>query len=237
MSMRSTLKSRRSVLGLLLAVPVWGQLQAPQVIILIGPPGSGKTVQASYLSKRLKIPPISMQALLQQEVGKKTPLAKALAPAVASGELVTDGPANELMNARLLRADAARGFILDGYPASAGQAKALDTFLQERGLQKPVVVIVDAPDDVLRQRMTRRRRADDNPENIDRRITEYRSMGRLVEQWYGAQNALHVSGSGTPAEVAARIANQMESAAANQTLKRRTPQEQTLQQRPSAPMK
>src|SRR3954452_19993642 len=116
------------------ALPCAAQLQAPRTIILIGPPGSGKTVQAEYLRKRLKIPAISMAQLLQQEVDRRTSTGQLLAASLSSGELLSDESANELMKARLLRPDAGRGFILDGYPATDGQAKALDVWLLEHNL-------------------------------------------------------------------------------------------------------
>src|SRR4051812_20467287 len=87
------------------ALPCRGQLQPPKTIILIGPPGSGKTVQAEYLRKRYKIPAISMQQLLHDEVGRRSPMGEALAPSLASGELLADDSANELLYTRLLRTD------------------------------------------------------------------------------------------------------------------------------------
>ena len=217
-------RNRRWVFAALCSplMPLTGQLQRPKVIILIGPPGSGKTLQAGLLSKRFKVPAISMPQLLGQEVGSKTPMGEALAASVTSGELVADGPANELMNARLLRPDASRGFVLDGYPVSEGQAKALDQFLSEHGFPKPAVIVIDAPEDVLRRRLKQRGRADDRQAgNIDRRIAEYQQIGRLVENWYGRENCIHVDGQGTAADVARRISVAIESAEETKTLKRR----------------
>lgn len=203
-------------------IPARAQLQAARVIILIGPPGSGKTVQSNYLSKRYKIPAISMAQLLEQEIGRRTAIGRTLAASVASGELVTDGPANELMKTRLLRPDAGRGFILDGYPATQGQAKALDEFLAEHGFPKPVVVAVDAPEEVLRERMTQRGRADDRQSGtIERRLADYREIGRVVEQWYGTENLVRVDGQGAPTEVAQRVAAAIEQAESRKTLKAR----------------
>jgi adenylate kinase len=205
--------------------PAVAQLQTARIIILIGPPGSGKTVQANYLHKRYKIPAVSMAQVLQQEVNRKSPHGKALAASLESGELVTDGPANELIKARLLRPDAGRGFILDGYPASEGQARALDEFLSEHDFPKPTIVIMDVPEDVLRDRMKRRRRADDEPGNIERRLRDYREIGRVVEQWYGPERMVRVDGAGAPAQVALRIANGIEAVQSRQGLKVRSPEE------------
>src|SRR4051795_9274043 len=94
------------VTGLMMAaLPCTAQLQPARTIILIGPPGSGKTIQADYLRKRYKIPAVSMAQLLQQEVNRNSGTGKALASALSSGELLGDGAANDLMMARLLEPD------------------------------------------------------------------------------------------------------------------------------------
>jgi adenylate kinase len=213
---------RRSFVSALIAGRAIAQMGAARVFILLGPPGSGKTVQAKNLSKRLKIPAISMSQLLEQEIGRRTSRGKALEASLASGELMSDGPANELVRARLLRPDAGRGFILDGYPASEGQAQALDDFLKEHNFRKPVVVAIDAPEEVLQGRLTERRRADDRqPGNIERRLADYRDAGRTVEKWYGPENLVRVDGRGTPNEVAQRIENAIDQAAMRNGLKTR----------------
>ena len=168
-----------------------------------------------------------MAQLLEQEVGRKTPRAKILAASLTSGELVTDGPANELMKAGLLRSDASRGFILDRYPTKEGEAKALDQFLSEHGFPKPAVVVIDVPDELLRQRMTRCARTDDRQYGtIDRRAVEYRQAGGVVEKWYGLENSLHVDGRGAPADVARRVSLAIEAAANSKTLKVRSADEE-----------
>ena len=124
---------RYAIALMMLVVLAGAQLRPAHVIIIIGPPGSGKSVQAELLSKSYKVPAISMASLLKREMGRKTKLAKASASSVASGELVSDDAANQIMKARLLRPDAGRGFILDGYPTTDKQARALDEFLSDRG--------------------------------------------------------------------------------------------------------
>lgn len=208
------------------------QLQPARIVILIGPPGSGKSVQADRLSKKLKVPAISMSSLLTQEIGKKTPLAKALASSLASGELVNDEAANAIIEPRLLRRDTGQGFILDGYPNTPGQAKALDTFLSDHSFPKPVVVIIEAADNVLRERMRARRRADDAPENIERRIREYRDLGAFTEKWYGQDNTVRVDGTGTIQAVALAIAEQIDNVRSRKGLIVRPPAGTGLKQRP-----
>jgi adenylate kinase len=186
-------------------LPASAQLRPPRTFILIGPPGSGKTVQADALRNQYKIPAISMSQLLHQEIDRNSPLGQGLAASVESGELLGDGPANDVIKARLLQPDAGRGFILDGYPATEGQARALDQWLSEHNLPKPNIIILNVPEETSRDRLIRRRRAGDKPDNIERRLRDYREIGRLVEQWYGRERIVRVDGTGTPAEVALRI--------------------------------
>jgi adenylate kinase len=195
------------------------QLQPARTIILIGPPGSGKTVQSDALRKRYKIPAVSMAQLLHLEINRRSPMGKALAASIESGELLQDGPANDLIQARLLRQDAGRGFILDGYPTTEGQAKALDQWLSGHNLPKPVIVILNVPESIARDRLTRRRRAGDEPANIERRLRDYRDAGRLVEQWYGVERTVRVDGTGSPADVARRIVSGIDAVQSSKTLK------------------
>jgi adenylate kinase len=137
-----------------------------------------------------------MAQLLQQELDRRSPTSQLLAASLSSGELLSDESANDLMKKRLLRPDAGRGFILDGYPASAGQAKVLDAWLLEHKLPKPEVIILDVPEEVSRKRLLRRDRPDDTSENIERRLRDYKEIGRVVEQWYGVERTARVDGTG-----------------------------------------
>jgi adenylate kinase len=156
--------------------------QAPEkrVILLLGPPGAGKTTQAGKLKGVLGIPAVSMSEILRKEGGGKTALNKALKAQIAGGELVTDEAANDLVRKRIARKDAERGFIMDGYPATAKQADYFDTTLEEMGLPKPVVIHLTIPDGVANQRLNERGRADDSPANAERRIAEYRDQAALI---------------------------------------------------------
>jgi adenylate kinase len=167
-------------------------LHRPLVVIILGPPGSGKTTQAAALSKKYGIPAISMSKLLEKQLGKRAKSSKLIKIAVASGDLLDDAAANQLVEARLLQRDLGHGFILDGYPTTVGQAKLLDQFLKTNHLPQPAVVMLDAPDDVLRKRMLTRHRVDDDLEIIKRRLSDYHTQSEFVTDWYGSDKLLRV---------------------------------------------
>ena len=114
-------------------------------MISIGPPASGKTVQADLLRKQYKIPAISIAQLLEHEVNRDSSMGRALGASMVSGELLSDAAADEMMKARLMRPDAARGFILDGYPETEVQARSLDRWISEHNLAKPVIIVLTFP--------------------------------------------------------------------------------------------
>jgi len=103
-------------------------------------------------------------------------MGQALAASLESGELLGDAAENDVIETRLLQQDAVHGFILDGYPATEGQARALDQWLSEHNLPKPTIVILNVPEEVSRDRLIRRRRAGDEPDNIERRLRDYREI-------------------------------------------------------------
>jgi adenylate kinase len=159
------------------------------VILMIGPPGAGKTTQARRISHKYHIPSISMADLLKKDAGwGKAGSKKVLKAQMESGELVNDETADLLVRKRLFLKDAEHGFILDGYPANAAQADKLGIVLKERNLPQPLVIYLETPDDVVRERMKRRRRADDTPEMIEHRLQEYhKGASFLLERYPGAQ--------------------------------------------------
>lgn len=172
------------------------------VVLVIGKPGSGKTTQARNISRKYKIPIYSMAKILEKEAGwVSTPLKKGMKAQRLSGDLVDDRTANRLITKYITRKKARKGFLLDGYPVTVGQAVYLGEQLQELGLPKPVVIHIDVPDEVAIERMTRRKRADDTPENIQRRIADYRNEEQKAKGLFPEADIKRVDGTGSPNEV------------------------------------
>ena len=110
-----------------------GSKTVPGPILLLGAPGVGKGTQAKELVKLWGIPQISTGDLLRANVAKGTQLGRAAKEMMERGELVPDSLVNEMVAIRLKEPDASRGYILDGFPRTLGQADWLDGRLAAAG--------------------------------------------------------------------------------------------------------
>jgi adenylate kinase len=130
----------------------------PGPILLLGAPGVGKGTQAKELVKIWNIPQISTGDLLRGNVAKGTPLGKVAKEIMGRGELVPDSLVNEMVALRLLEPDTARGYILDGFPRTLGQADWLDGRLHAQPESLPVVAVsIQVNYNQLLRRITGRR--------------------------------------------------------------------------------
>jgi adenylate kinase len=118
-----------------------GSKTVPGPILLLGAPGAGKGTQAKELVKLWKIPQISTGDLLRANVAGETPLGKTAREIMGRGELVPDTLVNEMVAVRLREPDTAKGYILDGFPRTLGQANWLDGELSGRAQTLPVVAV------------------------------------------------------------------------------------------------
>jgi len=127
------------------------------VILLFGPPGSGKGTQARIISKLFGIPAISTGDMLRAEVQAGTELGALAQQVMSEGKLVGDDLINRMLAKRIEQPDARHGFLLDGYPRTVEQAIFLDRLLAAKGLGAPVVIHLDVPPRALVARLTSRR--------------------------------------------------------------------------------
>ena len=129
----------------------------PQALIFLGAPGAGKGTQAREVSKHFSIPQISTGDMLREAVRNQTPLGLAAKAKMEAGELVPDEAVCGLVVERIEQPDCARGFILDGFPRTLGQAQFVDRMLQAKGKGNPLVLDIQVERDLLVKRLTGRR--------------------------------------------------------------------------------
>ena len=130
-------------------------------IVLLGAPGSGKGTQSQRLVETYGIPQVSTGDLLRDAVGKKTELGLRAKAAMDAGKLVDDSIVLGMIRERLARPDAARGFILDGFPRNIAQAEALTLLLVELGTPLDAVVLMNIDTSILLRRLSGRRICED----------------------------------------------------------------------------
>ncbi len=130
----------------------------PGPILLLGAPGAGKGTQAKELVKIWGIPQISTGDLLRANVAKGTPVGKVAKEIMQRGQLVPDSLVDEMVAIRLMQPDTARGYILDGFPRTLGQANWLDKRLATQGGSLPVIAVsIQVDYNQLLRRITGRR--------------------------------------------------------------------------------
>jgi adenylate kinase len=177
-------------------------------LVLVGPPGAGKGTQAEVIAGALGIAKISTGDIFRANVGQATPLGLQAKAYMDAGELVPDEVTNDMVAARLTEADAAHGFLLDGYPRNVSQADVLAQNLQSAGAALDAVVeLVVQAEHVIERLLSRGQgRADDTEDVIRHRLEVYASETEPLVGYYRERGLLHsVDGLGAVDEVTARI--------------------------------
>jgi adenylate kinase len=126
-------------------------------IVLVGPPGAGKGTQAVVLTKKLSIPHISTGDLFRANISQGTDLGKQAKAYMDAGDLVPDEVTIGMAEDRMSAADAAGGFLLDGFPRNEFQAQALDAYLAGHHLALDGVLDLEVPEDEVVKRIAGRR--------------------------------------------------------------------------------
>ena len=129
-------------------------------IILVGAPGSGKGTQAKRLAQKFSIPHISTGDIFREEISKGSETGLKVQEYVKSGRLVPDELVVEIVSGRLVKPDCQKGFLLDGFPRTVGQAEALDAQLSASKKQLDKVVFIDVPAADIIERLSTRRTCD-----------------------------------------------------------------------------
>ncbi|WP_343602418.1 adenylate kinase [Mycobacterium sp.] len=153
-------------------------------VVLLGPPGAGKGTQAYKLAEKLGVPQISTGDLFRHNIRAGTKLGLEAKRYLDAGDLVPSELTNALVDERLDQPDAAAGFILDGYPRSLEQARALHDMLERRGRKLDAVLEFRVSEQVLLERLESRGRADDTAEIIHNRMNVYRDETAPLLEYY-----------------------------------------------------
>ena len=169
-------------------------------LILLGPPGSGKGTQAQRLIHRYGIVQLSTGEMLRAAVAAQTPVGIKAQGIMASGGLVPDDIVIGIISDRLDQPDAARGFILDGFPRTVPQAVALDELLKKKHINLDAVIELRVNESALLQRVETRVaemrsrgeevRVDDTPEVLTKRLASYRTLTEPLIHYYSERRKL-----------------------------------------------
>ena len=161
------------------------------ILILLGPPGSGKGTQAGFIKNKLNVPHLSTGDILRKSVKDATDLGKIVDEIMGKGKLVPDSLVLDVIRERILEEDCKKGFILDGYPRNLAQAESLKFVLEEINMKIDQIIFLDVDFDVLQSRIENRAkenngeiRVDDTSEVLIKRLDEYKNQTAPLENYY-----------------------------------------------------
>jgi adenylate kinase len=180
------------------------------IVVLLGPPGSGKGTQAALLARRAGIPQISTGEMLRRSVAEGSDLGRRAGEIMKAGALVPDDVMIGVIRQRIAAEDCRDGFLLDGFPRTIGQAEALERLLSESGRRLDVAVNLSVDEPLLVERMAGRAaaegRADDDPATVRERLRVYREKTAPLVEWYRRRSVLReLDGAGSIEEVGRRM--------------------------------
>ncbi len=170
-------------------------------LILLGPPGAGKGTQSARIMERFGIPQLSTGDMLRAAVSAQSEIGRQAQVIMSEGKLVSDEIVIKLIADRVEQPDAARGFILDGFPRTVAQAKALGSMLELKSMALDAVIELKVDEQALVRRMEQRvedtiakggkPRDDDNADAFRKRLETYRTQTAPVSEYYGSIGDLH----------------------------------------------
>lgn len=176
----------------------------------MGPPGAGKGTQAAAVAAHFGVPAISTGDIFRANVGQGTPLGLEAKRYMDAGEYVPDEVTNNMVRSRIAEADAADGFLLDGYPRTLAQVTELDAMIETTGHKLDAVLVLTVDQEAVIERLLKRAeiegRADDTEDVIRRRQEIYAEETEPLIAVYGERGlVVPVDGMGEVAEVQQRI--------------------------------
>jgi len=179
-------------------------------LLIMGPPGAGKGTQAAGIAEQYGIPAISTGDIFRTNIKDKTDLGQQVEAILSAGGYVPDEVTNEIVRDRLTWDDAAGGWLLDGYPRTAGQVTFLDEALAADGGAVDAVISLTVDEDAVVERLLKRAatdgRSDDTEEVIRGRQALYRKETEPLLSTYGERGiVVEVDGMGAVDEVTSRL--------------------------------
>lgn len=195
------------------------QLNKPLMInlVLFGKPGAGKGTQATFLKEKYDLKHISTGDVFRYNIKNGTELGNLAKSYIDKGDLVPDEVTIRMLQEQVEKNPEAAGFIFDGFPRTVAQAEALDDFLRSKEMQIDATIALEAPDDVLLERLLERgkvsgRSDDQDPEKIKNRFREYNQKTAPLKSYYEEQDKFYsVNGIGEIQEITDRLAGVIES--------------------------
>jgi adenylate kinase len=183
-------------------------------VVLLGPPGAGKGTQAARIAAHLEIPHIATGDMLRANLAEGTPLGRVAKRYMQGGELVPDDIVFEIVAERLAQPDCHRGFVLDGFPRSVAQARALSRHLEELGSPLDAALSLEVDEEKLVHRLSARARADDDEQTVRSRLRVFaKTNGPLVAYYEERDLLATVDADGEIDEITQHIVAMLEEVA------------------------
>lgn len=180
------------------------------ILIFMGPPGAGKGTQSKLIEEEFKFPQISTGDILREAVANQTEMGKKAKEYMDAGDLVPDSVVIGIIADKISTPECKKGFILDGFPRTIEQAKALDVLLNSNHKKINYVISFEVPEQELVDRLLGRAkiegRADDNIDSIKNRLSVFREKTQPLIDYYKEMGSLvEVNGLGEVAEISERV--------------------------------
>lgn len=171
---------------------------------MLAPPGAGKGTIGTRIARHYGVAHLSSGELLRAEVAAGTDLGRAVAGHLAAGDLVPDELVDQLLRDQLVTAARSGGYVLDGFPRTLEQALLAYEIAADLGITLDAALYLDAPEQVLADRMLARGRDDDTPATIRHRLQVYRAQTEPLVGYYRRRGVLRtVDAAGDPDAVTA----------------------------------
>lgn len=180
-------------------------------VVLFGPPGAGKGTQSERLIDKYGLVHLSTGDIFRANIKGETELGMLAKSYMDKGELVPDAVTIDMLRSEVLKNEAAKGFIFDGFPRTNAQAVALDEFLKSLDTEISLMLALEVEEEELKTRLLKRaevsgRPDDANPEIIQNRINVYNNETKPVKDFYQSQNKfISINGIGEIDEISTRL--------------------------------